>query len=61
MRDSLIASGVVTLLFVVVTAVRVRLHLKNNTNTKRIMEGGVVISMIAVIIGIFRRYKREWK
>ena len=30
MRDSLIASGIVTLLFVVVTAVRVRLHLKNN-------------------------------
>lgn len=36
-------------------------NLKNNTNTKRIMEGGVVVSMIAVIIGIFRRYKRKWK
>lgn len=36
-------------------------NLKNNTNTKRIMKGGVVVSMIAVIIEIFRRYKREWK
>lgn len=36
-------------------------NLKNNTNTKKIMKGGVVVSMIAVIIGIFRRHKREWK
>lgn len=36
-------------------------NLKNNTNTKRIMKGGIVASIIAVIIGIFRRYKREWK
>lgn len=35
--------------------------LKNNTSTKRIMKGGVVASIIAVIIGIFRRYKKEWK
>lgn len=36
-------------------------NLKNNTNTKRIMKGGIVASIIAVIIGIFRRHKREWK
>ena len=30
MRDPLIVSAAVTLLFVVVTAVRVKLHLKNN-------------------------------
>lgn len=36
-------------------------NLKNNTNTKRIMKGGIVVPIIAVIIGIFRRYKKEWK
>lgn len=36
-------------------------NLKNNTNTKRIMKGGIVVTIITAIIGIFRRYKKEWK